>query len=113
MSADTRPRQPGGIDTDHHDVGVGVAKRWSRHVMRPRSRSSTTADLQNIEPPEDAWPGRSPAMSRTTATRTVDARWPLLGRLLLETPPGHAYPRIVLPSRRLAIGSSDRRERGN
>jgi hypothetical protein len=51
MAADTLPRQPGGIDTDHQDVGVVVAKRWSRHVMRPRSRSPTTADPQNIEPP--------------------------------------------------------------
>jgi hypothetical protein len=42
-------------------------------------------------------------MSRTTATRTLDATWPLR-RLVLETPPGHASPRIVLPSRRLAIG---------
>jgi hypothetical protein len=43
-------------------------------------------------------------MSRTTATRTLDARWPLLRRPLLETPHGHACPRDVLPSRRLAIG---------
>jgi hypothetical protein len=51
MAGGTLPCQPGGIDTDHQDVGVAVAKRWSRHVMRPRSRSSTTADPQNIEPP--------------------------------------------------------------
>jgi hypothetical protein len=51
MAADTLPRQPGGIDTDHQDVSVVVGKRWSRHVMRPRSRSPTTADPQNIEPP--------------------------------------------------------------
>lgn len=51
MAADTLPRQPGGIDTDHQDVGVVVAKQRSRHVMRPGSESSTTADPQNIEPP--------------------------------------------------------------
>jgi hypothetical protein len=51
MAADTLPRRPGGIDTDHHDVGVVVAKRRSRHVMRPRPRSPTTANRQNVEPP--------------------------------------------------------------